>query len=275
MNMMKRREGDVKKKETKKVEKKAPKKLRVFNWLSMQAARFCDSDDSRYQLGSVAFHGRKTVATDGRQLVIIDAPDVHDVAAKRGLPVRVYGPAADTVAKALPKGRRKADIDDGQAFMLPATAVKRLARDMKKKKRGEDHYCLVDSREANAEKKRVSCIIGQTDGVSISELHAVEGHYPKYEKVIPQEKPTVVIELNPEYLERICKLMREVCCYGGGWTLGRMTLSVYGSGDPLKIEAKNEGTGQTALAVLMPLEPSDETKAEEEKKSRGKEGEKK
>ncbi len=266
-----KKKATTKKREAKKAA--APKTLRVFNWLSMQVARFCGESDRHYHLASVCFNGRKTVATDGRQLVVIDAPDVQDLPVSRKIRIRKHGPEVHSVAKALQKTSRRADSNDGQAFMLLAPTVRRLARDLKKRKRGEDHYCLVDSRKAMAktQRKSVSCIIGQDDGLSISALHAVDGHYPNYNKVIPQEKPAVVIELNPEYMERICKLMKDVCAYGGGSHYPSMRLSVYGPDDSLKIEAKNEDTGQKALAVLMPIAPLEDP--DEGKESGGKEGE--
>lgn len=110
--------------------------------------------------------------------------------------------------------------------------------------KGEHEPLIVNAKELL---KKVKIPKGG-DIVELHELSSVSKIYekfPDYEKVIPTGEPKAEFSVNGLFLAEIAKLLGKV----NG--IAKINIKVYGPGDPIVIEAKNDE--QSARALLMPL----------------------
>jgi hypothetical protein len=72
----------------------------------------------------------------------------------------------------------------------------------------------------------------------------IQDEYPKWEKIIPEGKPTATVKLNPEMLGEICKAFTE------GRAIPEMTIAYYGENKPL-VFTRNDGLLRAVLAPMI------------------------
>jgi DNA polymerase III sliding clamp (beta) subunit (PCNA family) len=93
-------------------------------------------------------------------------------------------------------------------------------------------------------------ILATTDGEAVraETIPNVEGRFPDYEAVLPCDEPRARVELNPELLLDLVRLVRD---FVANMEARRITLEVHDPGTPIVIKATN-GT-QELVGLLMPL----------------------
>lgn len=228
-------------------EKKAGK-VRAFNRENMSVMECCAPDNIKsYHLSGVLFDGNKTVATDGRTLVIVTSP-------------------ADIGAGASKKitDRMKPDTGKGNRVVVEAEIVKSIFAGIKKRKPATGLRRIIDKTPApgpqccfiDTSKAAEGVAFGVEDdnGSKVVSAETTLTNFPNYEQVIPEDAEAISIDVNPLYLMRILKLMAAVSQGSGKYkNHAQATLKIYGEDEAIAVEAENRDTGQKAYALLMPL----------------------
>ncbi len=220
----------------------------------------CDSECSRYALGSVQFErgtdGKAlAIATDGRRLAVLewaDLPlDTESALAKDRAAVRAVeslGLSADHV----PSFSTLLSVEDLKKAGKMITAKPSIQA-------STPVYGAVMLDEVSANGK---VTMGATNGSSPSTMTvaSTEGRFPKWRDVLPSSDETITVKLDPKYLAEACKLLQDFATSednrGITLTLHKATDSrtgeVHWDEKPVVLAAQN-CEGRSGKIVIMPL----------------------
>ena len=190
-------------------------------------AELASDDSGRSSMGGVLIeppeegHLWRLVATDGRKLAIVQGANEE-------------GPGTATSEQTL-----KNLIGDG---IEPGPCVVG-GRDWKRMFALDDR--AGDVLAVMATENQIAYALGGASG----RVLALEGRYPDYRMVLPKRPPIFQLRLGAGYLRDICAAAMAVAEDKATPIL----IGIYGHGQPVTFQARNEGNFVTFDALLMPL----------------------
>jgi len=185
------------------------------------------TDETRYVLNGVYLEetekGLKATATDGCILATVE--DIDKAMGAEDFPVNV-----------MPK-----DAENGAvAAIVPTAAFNDIVK-------------AVPKRVTLPVLERVAVVMGKaTSTMGVTDLQNptikvaqnIDGVYPKYEQIIPRDKPALAISFDPEYMLKVCQIAKSFGLRG-------MKMEFTTPESPVKVSGKRDG--QSLTIVLMPL----------------------
>lgn len=141
-------------------------------------------------------------------------------------------------------------------FVLDRESALRIAKAIPKKASDADAvYPIVDATTENNDRAMVS--INDIFRQEIIRARKIEGNFPDVSKVIPdRDRARFRMRLSPDLLLACLKVAQRFCA--ANETLS-VELSIFDTGDPLRIDAV--ALGQTLTAVIMPMKSGDAPEA--------------
>jgi len=204
----------------------------LLNRHNLSIVALASKDETRHSLQGVRVTKDYTEATDGYRLARVTVPTGNPaefpnvgITANGSMPaVTVPATAAKALEKALPR--------PGRSRRLPIL-----------------ENALVDTEAA--QRGTFRAIATDLETQTPVEAAVIEGQYPDSDPVFPGGEPLATVHINGLYLAECAKL-------AAGMTNGRshgIKLLIYDKDGlaPVKIEATNPDTGQTATFLIMPM----------------------
>ena len=199
-----------------------PAQVIALNNITRAVAVACSTDETRQVLQGVFITPARTVATNGRMLLMAktqlqDAeelpPDIANCVAP--LPEAVNLPADILNSAAKPKGKKSRIPCLRQAYLCNGSIVK--------------------------------SDLATTEQVAYK---GIEGRYPNYEQVLPKDDPEAVVSLSFENMDKLVKAAK----LAGATSI---TFGVRGKGDPISITMQGQDIAyedpRTIEGVVMPM----------------------
>jgi DNA polymerase III sliding clamp (beta) subunit (PCNA family) len=200
----------------------------MLNKHNLSIANLTSKDASRYALGGILVSPKRTAATDGHCLMVVDTPE---------LSVQDF-PAVDGVTPA----------DDFTPFILPRDEALNLAKSLPKKTALPILRSAAVCRESDANGQAVFATSDMTSA-QVFRPKKLEGTFPNIDMLIPDaDKATLKIQFNPNLLISVLKELAPMA----GDRLPYVTLSFTDKCSPVRIDVTSE-QGQHAIAVIMPM----------------------
>jgi hypothetical protein len=200
----------------------------VLNKNNFEIAKLLsDADDAQSVHRSLRVEPKATVATDGRLLVKVTAPEVAATlftpiegidAAEWFTPFLIDRETALKIGKAIPKNG------------LPNT-----------------QFAAVDcSTEING---KATIAVNELVRQDVITSEKVDGNYPDYERFLPDpDKAKMLVSFDPELLAQLMTVVQAFCKAQGAQ---QIVLRIYGAQQGMRIDAA--GNGQQMTAVIMPM----------------------
>jgi len=125
---------------------------------------------------------------------------------------------------------KSAEVKKFEPFMIRAEEVRGIS--------SADSYDILDNKDKKYAKISVP-------GGTTYELKKMEGEFPRYESIFPDQEPKAEIKLNAKYLMNVVKVL------SGLDPKKEVTLKFYGENRPIVIEAGNED--QKGRGLIAPI----------------------
>lgn len=200
----------------------------LYNKLNFKVAEFASKEKGRYTVCGILVEPNATVATDGQRLVKVSCPN-HE-ASLEDFPAI---PGSQTVRAT-------------SSQLLPRQAAIDIAKNIPTKERIP---ALNNAAMMKVDDGYIGFVSTDLQTTKPTIVKSLDGQFPDYEPCFHAGEPVAQISLNGKYMKELCGFLASI----DSGAHHCITLKFYGSKQSLQLEAKNDLTGQTASALLMPL----------------------
>lgn len=205
--------------------------------LNLSITDICDKESSRYAMGGILVEKGRTVATDGRALVVVTSPEDD-----ADFPSQKFENATNGEIKPV---------------VVPAKIAKQVASRIPKlpKKPSLERAVLIQSPDDIKDGEAMRSAFGTTDAESedIKVFSAVAGRFPPVDNILKHNDG-----LGDEYHEvvldtpRLISLLNIAKQFKGSDGQSLVKIKVANPSRPILVEAKNDT--QTVTGLLMPMD---------------------
>lgn len=200
----------------------------ALNRHNFEIAELAPDDPARLTFCGILVAPDGTSETDGTQAIIVSASEQTQP--------NLFANAEDI-----------SPADHFTPFILDRESALKIAKAIPKKTENlEATFAVVDATTENSQRAMVS--INDIYRQEILRATKIEGKFPEILRVIPSlDQAHIVLMMDPDILVSVLKAVQKFC---KGHETASVTLSLFGTGQPLRIDAK--GMGQSMVAVVMP-----------------------
>lgn len=199
----------------------------LINKHNLDVVKFVSKEVSRYTLQAIEISDKGTTATDGHSLVRVSLPA--------------------TESKNFPGIEGFAKVDAlPEPLLLSADAAKKLQSAIP---RSNTLPILAHVAIGQPTETTLQFAVTDLDTPQIFKPRKPTGQFPNADAVIPKKDAKFTIRLNAS---KLAALSAAAAAFSDD-DAEMVTLSFYSSHEVMKLEASNQATGQTWMALLMPL----------------------
>ena len=199
----------------------------LYSKLQCSVAAFAAPNESRPAIAGVLVTPDLMAATDSYSLVEVRNKD------------------AAALIDNYPTVPGYAAVELATPIIVPAKVITALGKSIKKNAKLP---ILSYAAFAGTKEDSATFITTDLETASPSISRIIPGDFPKYDQLIPTNKPLATVKINPEYLMKVCKIMAEATKSSG---LPAMTLELRGETEPVVIRVSNRE--HDIMALLMPI----------------------
>ena len=200
--------------------------MKVLNKLNLEIGAIMAGRNSAYATSGIFLGEDNSVSTDGRILCIVDYPD--------------------TDPETMPVGEAE-EFQGKENIILQAEEAKTISKQIN---RLRPFAVIRRTKETEIEANTFN------GSLSRSYINTLEGSFPKYQDVIPNDNKTKYrVNLGPEYLEKIAKAAKKAGALSVEFNFQAFEVknSIGECNDAIKFRFKYEHGGQPVTGVLMPV----------------------
>lgn len=204
----------------------------LYNKWNFGIAQFASKEPGgRFASNALRVTPTETIATNGHQLVRVQTPDK--------VSLDNYPEVEGHVVKRVDR-----------SFNLPLDAAKAIEKNLPK---NAAFPILQNAAVIETPDGKVGFITTDLGNVKPLITREVVGEYAPSDKIeaqFPTTEPLATIAFDGRYMAQLAKFLGAMDS-----RYGRVTMTIYGPGAPIRLDATVTETGQKASALLMPLRP--------------------